>query len=138
VVIFLALHGAPSLANELDDVARHNATSVPQDEIVWMSGGIGDEARAEMRKEAAVYSVHLMFSDRNGDYLAGIPFMVAHLNGREIYSGVSEGPLLYLKLPPGAYQIAARFNGVWQNKRIHTHAGKAGGSTKLLFVDKGE
>jgi hypothetical protein len=137
--IFLAFQYSPLLASEfnvLNDVSRHNAASVPQDEIAWMSGGIGGEAREEMRKEAAVYSVHLVFSDRNGGYLAGIPFTVAHLNGREIYSGISEGPLLYLKLPPGAYQIAARFNGLWQSKRIQ--AGKAGGSAKVSFVDNGE
>ena len=136
VSIFLALQSAPLPASELNNVAAHNASSVPQDVIAWMSGGIGDEARQEMRQEAAIYNVHLVFSDRNGGYLAGIPFTVARLNGREIYSGVSEGPLLYLKLPPGAYQIAARFNGVWQSKRIQ--AGKAGGSAKLSFVDKGE
>ena len=97
-----------------------------------MSGGIGDEARDEMRKSAAAYSVHLVFSDPQGSYLAAIPFTVTRLNGRELYSGVSAGPLLYLKLPPGSYQIAARFDGVWQSKRIR--AGSSGEPAKVSFV----
>ena len=89
-----------------------------------------------MRKAAPAYNVHLMFSNRQGSYLADIPFTVSKLNGRELYSGVSEGPLLYLKLPPGTYQIAVQLGGVWQNKRIR--AGTSGNPAKASFVGNGK
>jgi len=136
VAALVAVHALPLWAEEGGDVAKENATSAPQAELAWMSGGIGDEARDEMRKAAAAYSVHLVFSDREGSYLADIPFTVSRLNGRELYSGVSAGPLLYLKLPPGSYQISAKFDGVWHSKRIR--AGTAGDPARVSFVSIGK
>jgi hypothetical protein len=55
-------------------------------------------------------------------------------NQQQIYSAVSDGPLLYLKLPPGSYQIAAQIDGVWQNQ--HVQAGAPGSSANVSFVAK--
>jgi len=136
LALLLALPCAPLLADQVDEVVSFNATSAPQEVISWMSGGIGDDARDEMRKAAAAYNVHLVFSDPQGHYLADIPFKVARRDGSEIYSGVSEGPLLYLKLPAGSYQITAEIDGVWQSKRIQ--AGASGRSARMVFIARGE
>ena len=136
LALVAALQCAPLLADEVDEVASHNATSMPQEQVPWMSGGIGDEARDQMRKAAAAYNVHLVFSDRLGNYLADIPFSVARRDGRKIHSGVSEGPLLYLKLPPGAYRISAEMNGLWQSKRVQASA--SGTLAKTSFVAREE
>ena len=136
LLMALSLPGLPAWAGEIGDVAKQNTTSAPQAELSWMSGGIGDEARDEMRKAAAAYSVHLVFSDQQGAYLAGIPFSVTKLNGRELYSGVSAGPLLYLKLPPGSYLISAQFDGIWHNKRIT--AGTGENPARVSFVGYGK
>ena len=137
LLVFAAmLQCAPLLADAADSAPQRSATSARQEEISSLSGGVGDDARAEMRQAAAAYNVHVVFSERQGSYLANIPFTVALGDGREIYSGVSEGPLLYLKLPPGAYQISAEIDGVWQKKRIR--AGAPGSSATLSFVAKGE
>lgn len=136
LAMVVALHCAPLWAGDVGDVAKQNTTSPPQAEVSWMSGGIGDEARDEMRKAGAAYSVHLVFSEPQGSYLAGIPFTVTRLNGRELYSGVSAGPLLYLKLPPGSYQIAAKFDGVWHKKSIK--AGTPENPARVSFVSTGK
>lgn len=137
LALFMALQGAPLSAEEADAAARFNAASAPQAEVPWMSGGIGDEAREEMRRAATAYNVQVIFSARNGDYLAAIPITVTRSNGQQVYSGVSEGPLFYLKLPRGSYKIAAEIDGGWQNKRIE--AGASGGRpTKVTFVSRGE
>lgn len=136
LLVALALPGLPAWAGAVGDVAKQNTISAPQAELSWMSGGIGDEARDEMRKAAVAYSVHLVFSDPQGSYLAGIPFSVTKLNGREMYSGVSAGPLLYLKLPPGSYLIAAKFDGIWHKKRIT--AGTADDPARVSFVSYGK
>jgi len=127
---------APVWAETAGQAARQDLTSAPQEQIPWISGGVSDEARDEMRKAAPAYNVHLMFSNRQGSYLADIPFTVSKVNGRELYSGVSEGPLLFLKLPPGTYQIAVQLDGVWQNKRIR--AGTSGNPAKASFVGNGK
>lgn len=136
LALFAALQCAPLLADEVTDVAAANATSAAQAAVTWMSGGIGDDARDEMRKAAPNYNVHLLFSARAGNYLADIPFKVSAGNGKEIYAGVSEGPLLYLKLQPGAYQIAAQLDGAWQSRRVQVRS--SGAPLKLSFVARGE
>ena len=133
----IALPCAPLLAAAAGDVTRVNTTSAPQEQVAWMSGGIGDEAREEMRKVAAAYNVHVVFSEQRGSYLASIPFTVARLatgNQQQIYTAVSDGPLLYLKLPPGSYQIAAEIDGVWQSH--HVQAGAPGSAAKGSFMAK--
>jgi len=132
LALVVATCWVPVWAETGGQAARQDLASAPQEQIPWISGGVSDEARDEMRKAAPAYNVHLIFSNRQGSYLADIPFTVSRLNGRELYSGVSEGPLLYLNLPPGIYQIAVQLDGVWQNKRIR--AGTSGNPAKASFV----
>ncbi|WP_153131939.1 hypothetical protein [Dechloromonas hortensis] len=135
-IILGALLCPPLQAGEVGDNAKSNAISIPQADIPWMSGGIGEEARDEMRKAAASYNVHIVFSNRQGSYLADIPFAVAGRDGRQIISGVSEGPLLYIKLPPGAYRISAQIDGAWLHRRIQ--AGTTRQPLRMVFVSRGE
>ena len=136
LAILAALSCTPLLASDIDDNAKYNATSTPQATIPWMSGGIGDEARDEMRKAAATYNVLIVFSNRQGSYLASVPFAVAGRDGREILAGVSEGPLLYIKLPSASYRISAKLDGIWQNKQIQ--ADTTGRPVRAMFVSRGE
>ncbi|HPT48747.1 MAG TPA: hypothetical protein PKZ22_00895 [Accumulibacter sp.] len=139
IVLFVALPAVTLLADEAADPASRNRSSGSDEQIQWMSGGIGDEARDAMRKMASDYNVHIVFSDRSGSYLATIPFSVAQMvpdRERGIYSGVSEGPLLYLRLSPGTYQIAAEINGAWLSRRIQP--GTPGHPTKISFVAGGQ
>lgn len=136
LAVLVATCCAPLWAETVGDVARQNVTSAPQEQVPWMSGGVGDDALGEMRKAAPAYSVQLMFSNPQGSYLADIPFTVSKVNGRELYSGVSPGPLLYLKLPPGTYQIAAQLDGVWHKRQIR--AGTSGNPAKASFVGNGK
>ena len=104
--------------------------------ISWMSGGVGDESLSEMRRMSAGYNVHLIFSGRSGAYLAAIHVKASRRNGQLIYEGVSDGPLLYLKLSPGSYRIAAEIDRVWQTRRIQVAA--SGRPTTLHFVADSE
>ena len=136
LVMLGTLLSPPLPASEVDANAKSNTTSIPQANIPWMSGGVGDEARDEMRKAASSYNVLIIFSNHQGGYLASIPFTVAGGDGREIISGVSEGPLLYVKLPPAVYQISAQIDGVWQHRRIQP--GTTGRPLHMSFVSRGE
>lgn len=134
-LIFVA-QSAPLWAESVGEVPGHNSRASSQAQIPWVSGGVSFEARDEIRNAAAAYNVHVMFSNRQGSYLADIPFTVSTLSGREVVSGVSEGPLLYIKLPPGSYQISVQLDGAWHNKRILV--GNTGNPAKLSFVGKGK
>lgn len=99
-------------------------------EARWLSGGVGDEALDAMRQAAAAYNVHITFSTRDGAYLADIPFTVTRQGGDTVYFGVSEGPLLYLRLEPGSYRITAELDGVRQTRDVRIDQGVA----RLTFV----
>lgn len=134
LALMVTLQCTPLWADEVENAARDNATSAPQAEIPWMSGGIGSEARDSMRKAAGSYNVHLEFAARNGGYLASIPVTVTGHDGRQVYAGTSAGPFLYLKLPFGPYRIAAELDGTWQTRRIHASA--SGRATQVMFVSR--
>lgn len=136
IAMVLVLQCAPAFALELDDAARSNVASSPQAEVSWLSGGVGDEAMNEMHKLSAAYNVHLLLTGPRGNYLAGIPFTVSRRNGQVTVSGVTEGPLLYLKLPAGSYQIAVEIDGAWQIRRVVASA--SGKPTRLRFAARGE
>ena len=136
MVMVLVLQCLPAQALEVDDAATGNVASAPQAEISWLSGGVGDEAMTEMRKVSAAYNVQLMLTGPRGNYLASVPFKVSRPNGKPTVSGVTEGPLLYLKLPAGSYQVAVQVDGAWQSRRIQ--ASNSGKTTKVRFVAKGE
>ena len=121
---------------QADGVASANASGGGQAGISWMSGGVGDEALSKMRQAAAGYNVHLTFSGRNGAYLAGIRFKVSRRNGELIHEGVADGPLLYLKLSPGSYLIAAEVDHAWQTRRIQVAT--SGRPATLHFVADSE
>ena len=136
VAMLAVMQCAPALALQLDDAARNNVASSPQAELSWLSGGVGDEAMTEMLKVSSDYNVHLMLTGARGNYLAGIPFSVSRRGGQLVVSGVTDGPMLYLKLPAGTYQIAVAMDGVWQSRRVQASA--SGKATKVRFVARGE
>jgi hypothetical protein len=131
----VVLAAGPVYADASDDEAKANESGVTQDNVSWMSGGIGDEARDKMRLSRSAYNVHLVFSRRgDGAYLADIPVSITRNNGEEILSGVSEGPLLYLKLPPGSYRISAQIDGATQIR--HVSVGAVQSPMMLSFVSR--
>lgn len=136
VALIVGVQAAPLWAASVGEVASGNGTAASQVQIPWVSGGVSYEARDEIRKAAVAYSVHVMFSNGRGNYLADIPFAVSKLNGTELVTGVSEGPFLYLKMLPGAYRIAVQIDGAWQNKRILV--GNLGNPAKVFFVGNGK
>ena len=135
LALALALHCPGLLAEEMKgdpDAASLNAISAAQAEIPWMSGGVGEEAQAAMRGAAASYNVHIVFSSRDGAYLASIPFTVTRAGGQVVLTGITAGPLLNLKLEPGTYKIAAEIDDVRQTRPLRVGNGQ--GATKLNFI----
>ena len=136
IAMITVLQCSPIPAFALDEAAKGNHTSTPQSAVSWLSGGVGDEAMAEMRRQSVAYNVHVMLTGARGSYLAGVPFSVSRRNGQIQVFGVTDGPLLYLSLPAGRYQVAVEIDGAWQTRRILV-AG-AGNVIKVCFFARGE
>src|SRR5262245_9098211 len=83
-----------------------------------LSGGVGLEERAQMMERYGEYNLHLGFAEQSGEYLAGVQVSARDENGAVVFSGVTEGPLLFAKVPPGAYRVTASYGGVVQTPVI--------------------
>ena len=46
-----------------------------------------------------------------GQYLADVPVSIKNAHGNIVFDGVSEGPMLWVGVPPGRYVVTARHSG---------------------------
>ncbi|WP_153116778.1 hypothetical protein [Rhodocyclus tenuis] len=140
LTIFMVLYCSPVHAEDVAAAASANSRSSAQESYSWVSGGVGDEARTALQQQAGSYNVQVTFSERHGAYIAGVPFTISRVDGlvkqREAHAGTADGPLLYLRLPPGTYLIRAQIDGVWQSQRVNAPA--SGAPIKLSFIAVGE
>jgi hypothetical protein len=104
--------------------AGSDATHV-QAQIPAVGGGVGLNARAMLSSEAQPeHNVKMVFALDTGNYVADVGVKVKDANGRTVIDGVSDGPWLYAKLPPGNYTATATYNGRSVTK--HFSAGRSG------------
>ena len=80
--------------------------------VAYVSGGVGQDEVDAMRSVAAGYNLHLMFVEQGGAYISDVDTHIRSANGSVSLAVVSEGPLLYVRLPRGKYQVSASYNGV--------------------------
>ena len=87
------------------DAAKANA-SVPA-----VSGGVGVNARDNMRSKAPEHNVKMVFSLNTGNYVSDVQVKVTDASGRTVIDDTSNGPWLMAKLSPGNYTATAVYNG---------------------------
>lgn len=64
-----------------------------------------------MREAAPDYGLNLIFATARGDYLANVRVTVKDRSGQEVFSTLTDGPMLLAALPPGSYTVQASANG---------------------------
>jgi len=77
----------------------------------FMSGGVGSGERTQMQKQARDYDLDLSFADAKGHYLSDVKVAITDEHGNQIVDTTTAGPLLYVELPSGKYNVKADFNG---------------------------
>lgn len=88
-------------------------------QVPAVAGGVGLNARSMLSSEARPeHNVKMVFSLDTGNYLADVSVKVTDANGRTVIDGVSDGPWLYAKLPPGNYTVRATYNDKTVTRRI--------------------
>jgi hypothetical protein len=93
-------------------IAAGSDASEVSAKVPTVAGGVGLNARAMLSSEAqSEHNVKLVFSLNTGNYLADVAVKVKDAKGRTVIDGVSDGPWLYAKLPPGSYTATATYNG---------------------------
>ena len=88
------------------------------------SGGIGDEERAALEAQARDYSMRLVFSEQNGQYVVADTVSLRKA-GNEVLRLDQVGPLVYAKVPAGQYALTVSYKGVTQTRTVNVGARNA-------------
>lgn len=87
--------------------------------ITYVSGGVGLDDVARMRALAPRFNVRVRFEDRaTGASLADVRVVVLNDKSQRLLVLTTEGPLLYLKMPPGRYLLATAYQGNVQERAV--------------------
>lgn len=91
-----------------------SATAMAATQVPHRSGGASVEDFAELRGIASDHNLKLVLAARgSGAYLADVDVTVRSLPAREVVlEHRTDGPLLLATLPPGRYEVTARFGQV--------------------------
>lgn len=108
--------GAAAIPPTASGVASPRERQV--DGLVYLSGGIGTDEAAAMRSAADRYSLRLTFSGRGGEYLADVESRIYRPDGKQIFAAISDGPFLFVRLPPGSYRVVATWEGTERTAQV--------------------
>jgi hypothetical protein len=94
----------------------------------YACGGVGSDARRELASSAAGSNLSLeLFVAQGGEYLADVEVALIPVGAKgEALRLRTEGPLCYLRVPPGRYRIEATFEGVTRGATANVPAASAG------------
>jgi opacity protein-like surface antigen len=78
-----------------------------QGAISFVTGGIGSDEAQAFRSAAAQYNLRLTLAAVSGEFFAGVRVTLRDAQGNTVVEAVSDGPYLFLNVPPGRYQVTA-------------------------------
>lgn len=82
-----------------------------QDDVAYMTGGVGEEERETMvataRQEG--FNLRLTFANPEGLFMAGVGVRITDADGAVRLETTSDGPWLFARLPAGEYGVRAEF-----------------------------
>lgn len=80
--------------------------------VLFMTGGIGEEQKAEMKAHAKQFNLHLLFSEgTSGRAVTDLNVDIYSETDEQVFRVVNAKPLLYVQLPAGTYTILANNAG---------------------------
>src|SRR5579875_1865693 len=104
-LVALCAGGAPWLAEAQAPLPKPQT----QNGVQYLNGGAGDEEVQYIKSSMKDYTLGLMFSRTDGDYVANVAVTVKDGKDATVFETPSAGPYLLVKLPPGRYTVVARY-----------------------------
>ena len=93
-------------------------------QVSYQTGGIGQEELAELRQNASNYNTQLSFANASDRaYLYNLQIRIVNAQQTPVFEDNEVGPLLYLQLEPGNYELSATSNGVEQKLKFTVRDG---------------
>ena len=93
--------------------------------VHYVTGGIGDDERQAIEAAKAQYNVHITNASINGAFVEETQVLIKDKSGAEELN-ISTGPLLYVQLPAGSYQLTATHGNESKTQKIVISKKKAG------------
>lgn len=92
-----------------------------QGNVTYLSGGIGEDEVAAIRKKEPSFPLALEFvrkASPGAQYLAGVNVTIKDEQGRTVLNAVSDGPFLLARLPDGKYTVTAEDSGQAKQRNV--------------------
>ncbi len=98
-----------------------------QGDITYLSGGVGSDQAAAMKRAMRHYPLALEFVGKtksNGnEYLADVPIELTGMHGKTMLSTEAQGPFMLLSLPKGRYVVTASHDGKTERRTVDIGSG---------------
>src|SRR4051812_5779890 len=102
--------------------ARSGVAEESQNNVSYMSGGVGDDEAIEIKNRAAGYPLELNFVQKavpRDEFLADVRVRITdRAKNAVVVDAVSNGPYFLAKLPSGRYDVEADYNGVVKRRAL--------------------
>lgn len=83
--------------------------------FAYMTGGIGEEETASLKRSQRQFNLHLVFSIGDGEVATNVDVRIFDSTNKLIYRLLGASPRLNIRLPADRYGIVATFNGEKQS-----------------------
>ena len=104
----LAMMISPVLAQENEESLEQYLPEVlQQGQTTYTTGGIGLDERWALEATAKKYNLIISNADRKGEFTAETTIVISRKGNQEMLTVNDAGPLLYARLPAGAYVVRA-------------------------------
>lgn len=126
--------GVATVAAPVAAVAAERQPPRQQDDVAFVSGGVGAEAARDFKNQSRQWPLTLLFTVRDhasNAYLANVRVVVRDREGVTVLDTVSDGPFLLADLEPGRYTVAASFGGRTMHDTLML---KSGQNARRVFV----
>ena len=123
--VFALVAGAASA-----QVGASLASKVTPAGVAYVSGGVGNAQQQAMKDAIKDYDLRMTFArQQTGSYLASVKVTIDRTEGHGVGSlvldTVSSGPMLFVKLPDGKYDVRAEVEGQVQTRTVNIRNGQA-------------
>ena len=101
--------------------------SQKQGELIYISGGVGEEESKAIREDAKNWPLVIDFSQylENRDaWISQVYLRILDAKGNSIFEVNTDGPLLLLKMSSGDYVLMATYGGITKTEKIQIIDGK--------------
>jgi len=98
--------------------------------VRYLTGGVGITEADKLRAVRDEFSLQLTFTGTGGKFLAGVDTRLVGADGNTVFSTVSDGPFLFVHMPPGQYRVIASYQGQTREDNVTVPA--QGGVSRTL------